>query len=86
MSKISIGLLFTAIGLVLLATYFDVAFLGGGAGVVLVCGLVYAFVVAKRQAELMVLVLDQRFEEKPAEPVKKPAPVPVGMQALEEAA
>ncbi|BDW81826.1 hypothetical protein MACH24_12640 [Erythrobacter sp. Dej080120_24] len=86
MSKISIGLLFTAIGLILVATYFDIAFLGSGAGVVLVCGLVYAFVVAKRQAELMVLVLDQRFEEKPAEPVKKPAPVPVGMPELEEAA
>lgn len=80
MSRISIALLFTAIGLILVATYFDIAFLGSGGGVVLVCGLIYAFVVAKRQAQLMVLVLDQQYEERPEPPVKKPAPVPLGMQ------
>ena len=55
MSKISIAILFAAIGLITLGTYFDVPYVASGSGLILVVGLCYAYVVAKRE---MVRVAD----------------------------
>ena len=51
MSKVSIGILFAAIALIALAMLFDVLFVAGGSGVVLVVALVYSYVVARRENE-----------------------------------
>ena len=61
MSKISIAILFAAIGLITLGTYFDVPYVAGGSGLLLVVGLCYAYVVAKRE---MARVADVIREEK----------------------
>lgn len=53
MSNISIGILFAAIGLIIVAVALDVWFVANGSGVVLVAGLVYAYIVAKREAALI---------------------------------
>ncbi|WP_108786869.1 hypothetical protein [Erythrobacter sp. Alg231-14] len=78
MSVITIGILFASIGLILVATYLDLPYFGDGAGALLVAGLCYSFVVAKREAALLTYVLseDQIFEED--EPRAK-APVPEGL-------
>ena len=54
MSKVTLGILFAAIGLAIVATYFELAVVSGGSGVVLVVGLIYAFVVTKREIALPV--------------------------------
>lgn len=51
MSKVSIGILFAAIALIAFAMLFDVMFVAGGSGVVLVVALAYSYVVAKRETE-----------------------------------
>ncbi|MEM7700452.1 MAG: hypothetical protein AAF251_00800 [Pseudomonadota bacterium] len=51
MSKVSIGILFAAIALIAFAMLFDVMFVAGGSGVVLVVGLAYSYVVAKRESK-----------------------------------
>jgi len=51
MSKTTIGILAAAVGLILLSTLFGAAFVAGGSGVVLLVGLIYAFVVTKRELE-----------------------------------
>ena len=78
MSKVTIGILFAAIGLIIVATYYDIAYLGGGPGVLLVAGLCYSYVVAKRQASLMTYVLkESQIVHEPE--VKKPARIPQGL-------
>ena len=52
MSKVTLGILFAAIGLAIVATYFELSVVSGGSGVVLVVGLIYAFVVTKREIAL----------------------------------
>ncbi|WP_299191490.1 hypothetical protein [uncultured Erythrobacter sp.] len=78
MSKVTLAILFAAIVLIIVATYFDIAYLGGGPGVLLVAGLAYSYVVAKRQAALMTYVLGEN-QIVPKQEVRKPAQVPKGL-------
>lgn len=78
MSKTTTAILFAAIALIITATYLDLPYFGGGAGILLVAGLAYAFVIAKRELALVTYVL--REEQIVEEPVKRePARVPQGM-------
>ena len=63
MSKITLSVLFIVIGAIITGMYFEVEYLTGGPGAFIVMGLVYSFVVAKREAALMSLALDQRTQE-----------------------
>ena len=75
MSKVSVGILFAAVGLITLGTYFNVPFVAGGSGVVLVVGLCYSYVVAKREMERVSEVLREEKEER-NNAAAKTAPVP----------
>ena len=80
MSKISIAILFAAIGLITLGTYFDVPYVAGGSGFILVVGLCYAYVVAKREMERVADVIreeKQRLNTQSAKPAPQ-APEPGG--------
>lgn len=58
MSKVSIGILLAAIALIIVAMFFNASFVAGGSGVVLVVGLVYSYVVAKREVQLLSYAMD----------------------------
>lgn len=60
MSKISQTLLCIVIGAIVVGMYFEVPELSNGVGALLVFGLVYSFVVAKREVALMAVALDQK--------------------------
>ena len=77
MSKVSIGILFTAIALVIVATYFEVAFVAGGSGVVIVVALCYSYVVARREMALMSVALEQAEEERAEKAKSTPVPTEV---------
>lgn len=78
MSRTSVAILFATIALIVAATYLEVPYFGDGVGVLLVTGLCYAFVVAKREMALMTYVLSEdQIVEEPER--KKPAPVPQGL-------
>lgn len=62
MSKISQTILCIVIGAIIVGMYLEVPWLSNGVGALLVFGLVYSFVVAKREAGLMSLALNQRGE------------------------
>lgn len=80
MSKTTTGILFAAIGLVITATYLDLPYFGGGAGVLLVAALSYAFVVAKRELALVTYVLkEEQIVEETQRSERAPARVPQGM-------
>lgn len=64
MSKISLTILFIVIGAILTGMYLEVPYLEGAPGALLVVALVYSFVVAKREAGLMAMALEQRMEQK----------------------
>ncbi|NQX94966.1 MAG: hypothetical protein HRT64_08630 [Erythrobacter sp.] len=49
MSKFTLGILLAAAVLIVLATYFNVLFVAGGSGVVMVVALAYSYVVARRE-------------------------------------
>ena len=51
MTKVTTGILIAAVALIVLAVIFEVSFVAGGGGVVLLAGLAYAYVVSKREAE-----------------------------------
>ena len=53
MSKVTLGILCVAIGLIIVAAYFNVLFIAGGSSVVLVVALVYSYVVAKREEDAL---------------------------------
>jgi len=53
MSKVTVWILFVAIGLILVAAYFKVLFVAGGSAIVLVVALAYSYVVAKREEETL---------------------------------
>lgn len=78
MSKIAIGLLFTAITLILFATYHDFAYMGRGGGFMLVIGLCYSYVVASRQAALYSLSREEQEAER-GKQWAKPAPQAIGI-------
>lgn len=78
MSKIAIGLLFTAITLILFATYYDVAYMGRGGGFMLIIGLCYSYVVASRQAALLLLSREEQEAER-RKAWSKPAPQGIGI-------
>ena len=78
MSRVTIGILFAVIGLIIVATYLKLPFFGDGAGVLLVAGLCYSFFIAKREAALLTYVL--REDQIIAEPQpRKAPPLPVGL-------
>lgn len=62
MSKTTLYLFLAAVVLQVLAVFFQVPFAAGGAGVVMLVGLIYAYVVTKREEE--------RGELKPSEPAE----------------
>lgn len=51
MSNITIGILFSAAALIVLATLFNVLFVASGSGVVIMVALAYSYVVSKREEE-----------------------------------
>ena len=71
MSRLTIGILFAVIGLVVAASLWDFAHFGGGAGVLIVAALCYSFVVAKRDLNSAIYVLseDQIIDEPEAQAV-----------------
>lgn len=59
MSKISLTILFIVIGAIIVGMYLEVPYLTGGPGAFIVMALVYSFIVAKREAALLSMALDQ---------------------------
>ena len=59
-SKVTLTILCTVIGLIILGMYFEVRALSGGVGAFIVIALVYSFVVAKREAGLMAYALKEQ--------------------------
>lgn len=53
MSRITIAFLFITIALIIVSVLLDVPFLRGGSGMVFVAALVYSYIVAKREIELL---------------------------------
>ena len=53
MSKITIAFLFITIALIIVSVLLDVPFLRGGSGMIFVAALVYSYIVAKREIELL---------------------------------
>ncbi len=51
MSMTTLGILFAAIALIIISVAFGANFVAGGGGIVLVVGLIYSFVVTKREIE-----------------------------------
>jgi len=51
MTKTTLAIFLTAVALLLLAVLLEMPFVAGGGGVLLMVGLIYAFVVARRDAE-----------------------------------
>ena len=51
MSKTILGILASAVALIVAATWFGASFIAGGGGVVLVVALIYSYVVTKRDVE-----------------------------------
>ena len=67
MSKVSIGLLYIVILTIIVCMAYEVPYISGLPGALIVISLVYSFVVAKREAALMSFALeDQRREERRA--------------------
>lgn len=62
MSKTTLTILCTVIGLIILGMYLEVKALSGGVGAFIVIALVYSFVVAKREAALMSYALEEKRE------------------------
>lgn len=62
MSKISLSILCIVIGAIIIGMYLELPQLSNGVGAFIVIALVYSFVVAKRDAALMALMLEQRME------------------------
>jgi uncharacterized membrane protein len=77
-SRINLGILLAAISLIILGVFLDIAIFRNGSGVIFVVGLVYAYVVAKREAALMSHALDQRAAEQESKQSGPPAQ-PTGM-------
>lgn len=63
LSKTNIALLFVAIALILLAMIFEVSFATGVSGACLIAGLVYAYIVARREVELLSFASENRFAD-----------------------
>ena len=53
MSRITIAFLFITIALIIVSVLLDVPFLRGGSGLIFVAALVYSYIVAKREIELL---------------------------------
>jgi hypothetical protein len=73
MSKVTLSVLFAAIGLVVSATYFEVPGFSGGVGVLIVAGLVYAFHVAQREVLLLTHSMEVRENERREKSARSPA-------------
>jgi hypothetical protein len=62
-SKISLGVLLTAIALIILAVFLEVPYFTGGSGVLFVAALVYSYHVAKRDMELLQYAMEHADDE-----------------------
>ena len=86
-SKISIAILFVAIGLITLGAYFDVPYVASWSGLILVVGLCYPYVVAKREMARVADVIreeKQRLNTQSAKPAPR-SPEPAGDKPLQTA-
>jgi len=63
MSNVSIVTLFAAIVMIILAVFLEFSVVAGGAGVLFVVGLGYAYVVATREVAAMRHAIDTRFDD-----------------------
>ncbi len=64
MSNLSLALLLAAVALIIVAQSFELPFVSGGSGVLLVVALGYAFVVAKREAKLFLAAMRDQEENR----------------------
>lgn len=69
MSKLSLGILVGAAALIVLGVIFEVPFVQGGSGVILLVGLGYSYVVAKREVELLSYAVKNLDEDEDEEDV-----------------
>ena len=83
MSKLSLALLMAAAVLIVLAVIFEVPFAQGGSGVLMLAALAYAYVVAKREVELLTYAAKDR--EEGDEPQTDHAPVIEQVEQVEQA-
>ena len=81
MSKVTLGILLTAIALVVLGTLAELPTFSGGSGVLIVASLVYAFHVAKREVLLLTRSMEIRDDERAAKAAPPPR-VPKEAEAL----
>ena len=63
MSNVSIVTLFAAIVMIIVAVFLELSVVSGGAGVLFVVGLGYAYVVATREVAAMRHAIDTRFDD-----------------------
>lgn len=66
MSKVTLGILFSAIALVILGTGLGLPTFSGGTGVLIVASLVYAFHVSQREVLLLTRSMEVRDDERKA--------------------
>ena len=81
MSKTSIVLLFATIGLIIIAALYELPFATNGSGVLLVAGLAYAYVVAKRELGALSYALSNPEVFEDEQESRRPAAVPTGFSA-----
>jgi len=73
MSRLSIALLYTVICGIIVGMWFEVPYVSGNTGALIVIALVYAFVVAKREVALIMHAIEQQGrEEVDQEPSDQP--------------
>ena len=64
MSKVTLALLMAAAALIVAGVFFEISWISSGSGVLLLVGLGYAYVVAKREAELLYAAIRDRDENR----------------------
>ena len=68
MSRVSIALLYVVIAAIIVCMYFEVPYISGLPGALIVISLVYSFVVAKREAALIAFTLDEQRRQSQPKP------------------
>lgn len=64
MSKVTLAILMAAAALIVAAVFFEVSWISSGSGILLLVALGYAYVVAKREAELLFAAIKHRDENR----------------------
>lgn len=64
MSKVTLALLMAAVAMIVAAVFFDVSWISSGSGILLMVALGYAYVVTKRETELLFAALKDRDENR----------------------